>query len=68
MEEIIFKVDEELEGGYSASALGFSIVTQAETLEELKDNIIDAMRCHFENDLPKVVRLHFVHQELFTVT
>ncbi|PKL84786.1 MAG: 2-oxoisovalerate dehydrogenase [Ignavibacteriae bacterium HGW-Ignavibacteriae-1] len=68
MDEIIFKVDEELEGGYSASALGFSIVTQGDTMEELKSNIIDAIKCHFEVDIPKVVRLHFVHHELFKVS
>jgi hypothetical protein len=67
MEEIIFKVDEEIEGGYSAYALGFSIITQGETLDELKTNIIDAVKCHFDVNPPKVIRLHFVHQEVFAL-
>jgi hypothetical protein len=34
--EIIFSVQESPEGGYEARALGFSIYTQADTLDELK--------------------------------
>jgi predicted RNase H-like HicB family nuclease len=46
--EIIFTVQESPEGGYEARALGFSIYTQADTLEELKGMVQDAVRCHFE--------------------
>jgi hypothetical protein len=45
--EIIFTVQESPEGGYEARALGYSIFTQADTLEELKSMIQDAVRCHF---------------------
>ncbi|WP_297210412.1 MULTISPECIES: type II toxin-antitoxin system HicB family antitoxin [Thermodesulfovibrio] len=48
MLEIIFIVEEDPEGGYSASALGHAIFTQADTLEELKMNIKDALKCHFD--------------------
>ena len=34
--EIIFSVRESPEGGYEARALGYSIFTQAESMEELK--------------------------------
>lgn len=47
--EIIFAVEESAEGGYSARALGYSIHTQAETLEELRSMVQDAVRCHFED-------------------
>ena len=51
--EIIFLVEESPEGGYEAKALGFSIYTEAETLDELKHNIRDAVQCHFdESDIP----------------
>ncbi len=46
--EIVFLVEESPEGGYEAQALGFSIYTEAETLEELKERIKDAVKCHFE--------------------
>ncbi len=46
--EIIFAVQESLEGGYEARALSHSIYTEAETIDELKKNLQDAVRCHFE--------------------
>jgi hypothetical protein len=45
--EIIFSVQESPEGGYEARALGYSIFTQADTMDELKLNVRDAVRCHF---------------------
>lgn len=45
--EIIFVVEESMDGGYEAKALGYSIFTQAETLQELKNEIKDAVNCHF---------------------
>jgi len=56
--EIIFVVEESPEGGFEARALGQSIFTQAETMEELKAMIRDAVRCHFdEQSRPVVIRL-----------
>jgi hypothetical protein len=66
--EIIFIVDESPEGGYQARALGTSIVTEAETYEELKKMVQDAVVCHFEETgRPKVIRLHMVKEELIAV-
>ncbi len=45
--EIIFSVQESPEGGYEARALGYSIFTQADSIEELKSMIRDAVSCHF---------------------
>ena len=65
MSEIIFLVEESPEGGYEAKALGYSIYTQAETLEELKEMVRDAVRCHFGDAAsPRVIRLHFVKEEV----
>jgi hypothetical protein len=52
-------IEDDPEGGYNAQALGYSIFTQGETVEELKDNIMDALRCHFDEiqDIPRIVRL-----------
>ena len=59
MNEIIFLIEEALEGGYNARALGESIFTQGETLEEIKSNIKEAVECHFEDDKkPKLIRLN----------
>lgn len=48
MNEIIFLVQESQDGGYFAKALGEGIITQGDTLEELKEMIRDAVKCHFE--------------------
>jgi len=63
--EIIFAVQESLEGGFEARALSHSIYTEAETLEELKKKVQDAVRCHFdEKDRPRLIRLHLVKDEV----
>jgi len=63
--EIMFTVQESPEGGYEARAFGYSIYTQAETLEELKGMIQDAVRCHFDEETrPRVIRLHVVRDEV----
>jgi predicted RNase H-like HicB family nuclease len=63
--EIIFLIEESAEGGFEARALGASIYTQAETMEELKEAVRDAVKCHFEEAArPKVIRLHFVRDEV----
>ncbi len=57
--EIIFLVEESPEGGYEAQALGEAIFTQADTMEELRTLVRDAVRCHFEEgEHPRTVRLH----------
>jgi len=63
--EIIFTVQESPEGGYEARALGQAIFTQADTLEELKVMVQDAVRCHFEPaTAPRLIRLHLVKDEV----
>jgi hypothetical protein len=65
MSEIIFLVEQTPEGGFSARALEASIFTQADTTEELHVRVRDAVRCHFEDtDAPKMIRLHFVRDEV----
>jgi predicted RNase H-like HicB family nuclease len=63
--EVIFTIEEDLDGGYTAKALGYSIFTEADTIDELKTMIQDAVRCHFEDrEKPPVIRLHFVKDEV----
>ena len=66
IKEIIFLVEEDPEGGYNAKALGESIFTEADSLEELKENIKNAIKCHFdrEKDIPNIIRLHIVKEEI----
>jgi hypothetical protein len=63
--EIIFSVQESPEGGYEARALGHSIFTEGDTMDELRRNVREAVRCHFdEGAVPAVIRLHSVKDEV----
>jgi predicted RNase H-like HicB family nuclease len=64
--EIIFEVSEAEEGGFCATALGNGITTQAETVEELRQMVRDAVSCYFDDpqNAPKLIRLHFVRDEV----
>ena len=66
--EIIFIVEESHEGGYEARSLGHSIFTEADTFEELRTIVHDAVSCHFDDDeRPRIIRLHLVREELIAV-
>ena len=63
--EIIFSVQESSEGGYEARALGHSIFSQVDSLDELKSMLRDAVACHFaDGEKPSVIRLHLVKDEV----
>lgn len=66
MTEIVFVVEEDPEGGYTARALGESIFTQADDMSSLREMVRDAVRCHFLDAAarPKMIRLHFVSDEV----
>jgi hypothetical protein len=68
MSELIFLVEEAPEGGLTARALGTSIFAEADDMAGLHAQIRDAVRCHFDDgQAPKVVRLHYVREELLAV-
>ncbi len=65
--EIIFEVTEdETDGGYSASALGFGIHTQGDSVEEIRRSVGEAVDCYFDETMakPGIIRLHFVRDEV----
>ena len=67
-DEIIFAIEESAEGGYEAKALSAPIFTEVDSLEELRAMVKDAVECHFEEgERPKVIRLHFVRDEVIAV-
>ena len=66
--EILFEVKESPEGGYEARSMGYSIFTEADSVEQLREAVRDAVLCHFEQpDLPKAIRLHFVKDEVIAI-
>jgi hypothetical protein len=67
--ELIFEIRDAEEGGFSARALGHSIFTEAETWEELRANVLEAVSVHFEEAMvrPRLVQMHYVKDELIPV-
>lgn len=65
MNEILFLVEEAPEGGYIARALGEAIFTEADDIENLHEQVRDAVKCHFEEGkAPQIIRLHFTREEV----
>lgn len=71
MEQITFNIEEDSDdGGFVAEAFtqdNSQIITQGDTIEELKNMIKNALECHFDNpkDVPRKVILKFIRQEIF---
>ncbi|MTJ51733.1 2-oxoisovalerate dehydrogenase [Anabaena sp. UHCC 0253] len=66
IKEIIFLVEEDDEGGYIAKAINQSIFTQADSLQELRELVKDAVHCHYpdEQNRPQLIHLHIVRDEV----
>ena len=68
MTELLFIVEDAPEGGFTARSVEHSIFTEADNFTQLKEMISDAVKCHFEKEqLPKLIRMHYVKDELFTL-
>jgi len=65
MSEIVFLVEDAVEGGLVARALGHSIYTDADSYDELRQRVRDAVQCHFKvSERPTMIRLHYVKDEV----
>ena len=68
MTELIFLVEESAEGGYTARAVGESIFTEGDDIDAIRRNVREAVQCHFDDgNRPKLIRLHFVRDEVIVV-
>jgi len=66
MSELVFEVTQEPDGGYFAECLTEAIFTQADTWEQLRNNVREAIRGFFfdQPEIPTRVRLHLVRDEV----
>jgi predicted RNase H-like HicB family nuclease len=67
MNELIFDVAQEGDGGYCAECLTESIVTEGNTWDELRSNVREAVRGYFFDQPEKLkasIRLHLVRDEV----
>jgi predicted RNase H-like HicB family nuclease len=56
--EVLFIIEEAEEGGFVARGVGVGIITEGDTLDELRANVREAVECHFdEGQSPRIVRL-----------
>jgi hypothetical protein len=68
MKELVFEVMQEADSGYTAEALGESIFTQADSWDELKANVREAVQgFYFDSDAPASIRLHLIRDEVLAV-
>ena len=68
MQELVFEITQEADGGYTAEALGEGIFAEADSWEELRRNVSDAVEAYFfDAEKPKQVRLRLVRDELLAV-
>lgn len=58
MQELVFEVTQEADGGYIAESLGEGVITQADTWDELRRNVREAVEAYFfDSTPPKHIRL-----------
>jgi predicted RNase H-like HicB family nuclease len=68
MNEIVFEVTQEADGGFCAECLTESIFTQADTWDELRANVKEAVEAfYFDRPKPTRVRLHLVRDEMLAL-
>lgn len=68
MNEIVFEISQEADGGFTAEAIGESIFTQANSWEELRANVKEAVHAfYFDTKPPASVRLRLVRDEVLAV-
>jgi len=68
MSELVFEVTQEADGGYIAEALGENIVTEADSWEQLRANVKEAVEAYyFDEPKPANIRLHLRRDEVLAV-
>jgi predicted RNase H-like HicB family nuclease len=66
--ELVFEVTQDEDGGFSAECLSESIFTQADTWDELRANAREAVEAfYFDGPKPGRIRLHLVRDEMFAL-
>ena len=67
MNELIFEITQEADGGFCADCLTESIFTQGDSWAQLRDNVREAVRAYYfdqPKNLPSSIRLHLVRDEI----
>lgn len=66
--EIVFEITQEADGGFFAECLTESIFTQGDTWDELRANVKEAVEAfYFDRPKPAGIRLHLVRDEILAL-
>jgi len=70
MNELVFEVMQEADGGFCAECLSENIFTQGDTWEAVRRNVQEAVRAYYfdQAEAPRQIRLHLVRDELLAST
>jgi len=67
VDELVFEVIQEADGGFCAQCLTDTIVTEGDTWEELRENVLEVVRAFYfdqPDKLPSRIRLHLLRDEV----
>ncbi len=69
MNELVFEVTQEEDGGFCVECLSENIFTQSNTWEALRQNVRESVRAFYFDtpQTPKRIRLHLVRDELLVI-
>ena len=68
MNEIVFEITQEADGGFCAECLTESIFTQGDSWDELRANVKEAVEAfYFDRPKPASVRLHLVRDVMLAL-
>jgi predicted RNase H-like HicB family nuclease len=66
--EIVFEVTQDADGGFCAECLTESIFTQGDTWDELRTNVKEAVEAfYFDRPRPAGIRLHLIRDEVLAL-
>jgi hypothetical protein len=69
VDELVFDVAQDQDGGFVAECMGEDIITEADTWQELRANVTEAVSAfYYDSSPPERIRLHLVRDEVITVT
>lgn len=68
MDELIFEVTQDANGGFTAECLTESVFAQGDSWEELREQVRESVIAFFfDRPKPRCVRLHLVRDEVLAV-
>lgn len=68
MNEIVFEITQEVDGGFCAECLTESIFTEGDSWDELRANVKEAVEAfYFDRPKPASIRLHLVRDEMLAL-